>query len=103
MKKLAYWILTAVASVSVLAAAEDGAALFQVKCVACHGPKGAGKPALKGTDLLSDQAKKATDAALTESILDGGAAKKASHAFGKKGITPDQVKMLVAHIRTLQK
>lgn len=41
-------------------AADDGAALYKSKCVACHGTKGEGKPAikapaLKGTSLTTDQ------------------------------------------------
>lgn len=84
-------------------AAEDGAALFKAKCAGCHGADGAGKPAIKGSNLLTAEAKKATDAQLTEAILTGGAAKKAAHAFGAKGLTADQAKALVAHVRTLQK
>jgi mono/diheme cytochrome c family protein len=102
MKKHACYLLIAFATASV-ALAQDGAALYKSKCVACHGPAGAGKPALKGTNLLSDEAKKASDDALTNSIMAGGTAKKASHAFGSKGITADQAKQLVAYIRTLQK
>lgn len=83
--------------------AEDGAALYKTKCAGCHGPTGVGKPAIKGSNLLTDEAKKATDAQLTEVIMTGGPAKKAAHAFGGKGITADQAKALVAHIRTLQK
>lgn len=86
-----------------LAHAEDGAKLFGTKCAGCHGPNGAGKAAMKGTNLLSPEAKKKTDAELSAAITDGGATKKATHAFGKKGVSPDQVTALVAHIRTLQK
>lgn len=85
------------------AAAEDGAALFKSKCVACHGATGAGKAAMKGTNLLSDEAKKQTDQQLMDFIATGGPAKKASHAFEKKGVTADQAKALVQHVRELQK
>jgi mono/diheme cytochrome c family protein len=101
MRKLIFLALAAVATTA--AAAVDGAALFQSKCVACHGPKGAGKPAIKGSNLLTDEAKKASDETLAAAIKDGGASKKASHAFGAKGVSPEQVTALVAHIRTLQK
>ena len=84
-------------------AADDGAALYKGKCAACHGADGAGKPAIKGSNLLTPEARKATDAELTEWIMNGGPAKKAAHTFGKKGISADQAKALVAHIRTLQK
>ena len=100
MKKFAILIMAAGAMAF---ASEDGAALYQSKCVACHGPKGVGKPALKGTNLTADEVKKAADDKLVAAIMEGGAAKKAAHAFGKKGVTADQAKALVAHIRSLQK
>jgi len=83
--------------------AQDGAALFKTKCVACHGADGAGKAAMKGTNLLSPEAKKLSDAELEDAILKGGKTKKATHVFEKRGITADQAKALVAHIRELQK
>ena len=79
-----------------------GPALYMSKFATCHGPAGAGKPAIKGSNLLSAEAKKATDEQLTDMILKGRAAKKA-HAFGKKGVSADQAKALVAQVRTLQK
>jgi mono/diheme cytochrome c family protein len=103
MKKVVFLALLAGFTALTAVAAEDGAALYQSKCVACHGPKGAGKPAMKGTDLLSAEAKKATDESLTDAIMNGGTAKKATHIYSKKGITAEQAKALVAFIRTLQK
>ncbi len=84
-------------------AADDGAALYKTKCAACHGADLAGKPAAKIPSLVSDDAKKASDADLTDMIANGGKDKKAMHAFGAKGVTPDQVKMIVSYIRTAQK
>jgi len=84
-------------------AGDDGATLYQAKCAACHGVDGAGKPAAKIPSLISDDAKKTTDASLTDDVANGGAAKKATHAFQAKGVAPDQVKMIVAYIRELQK
>ncbi len=84
-------------------AAEDGAALFKAKCAVCHGANGEGKPALKAPSLVSDEAKKLSDADITDMIANGGKEKKATHAFSKKGVTDDQVKALVAYIRELQK
>jgi mono/diheme cytochrome c family protein len=96
-------ILLGICGLSLTAFAADGAALFKARCAACHGADGAGKPAIKGSNLLTPEAKKATDAELTGWIMEGGPAKKAAHNFGKKGITADQAKALVEHIRTLQK
>ncbi len=85
------------------ALAEDGAKLFAAKCVSCHTATGAGKAAMKGTNLLTEAAKKKTDAELADAISTGGAAKKATHAFGKKGVSAADVDALVKHVRVLQK
>ena len=79
-------------------AGEDGAALFKAKCAMCHGPDGAGKPALKAPSLISDEAKKLSDADLGKAV-----AEKAKHPAGVKSLAADDVKAIVAHIRTLQK
>jgi mono/diheme cytochrome c family protein len=84
-------------------AAEDGAAIFKAKCAACHGADATGKPAVKAPSLVSAEAKKLTDDELTDAIANGGKEKKASHAFSKKGVTPEQVKALITYIRELQK
>lgn len=84
-------------------AAEDGGALFKAKCAVCHGADATGKPALKAPSLVSEEAKKMSDADLTEMIANGGKEKKASHAFSKKGVTEGQIKALVGYIRELQK
>ena len=83
-------------------AADDGAAIYKTKCAACHGADLAGKPAAKIPSLVSDDAKKASDADLTDTIANGGKEKKAMHAFANKGVTPDQVKMVVSYIRGVQ-
>ena len=84
-------------------AADDGAALYKAKCAACHGADLAGKPAAKIPSLVSDESKKVSDADLTDAIANGGKDKKASHAFANKGVTPDQVKMVVSYVRDAQK
>ena len=84
-------------------AADDGATIYKTKCAACHGADAAGKPAMKIPSLVSDDAKKASDADLTDMVANGGKDKKASHAFASKGLTPDQIKMVIAYIRDLQK
>lgn len=84
-------------------AADDGAALYKTKCAACHGADLAGKPAAKAPNLVSDEAKKASDADLTDAIANGGKEKKAMHSFANKGVSPDQVKMVISYIREKQK
>jgi len=71
-------------------AADEGATIYQAKCAACHGADLAGKPAAKMPSLISDDAKKASDADLTDMIGNGGKNKKAMHIFANKGVTPDQ-------------
>jgi len=84
-------------------AADDGAGVYKTKCAACHGADLAGKPAAKIPSLVADDAKKASDADLTDMIANGGKDKKASHAIARKGLTADQTKMVVAYIRGEQK
>jgi len=84
-------------------AADDGAGIYKAKCAMCHGADLAGKPAAKIPSLVSDDAKKASDADLTDMIANGGKDKKASHAFAAKGLTPDQIKMVVSYVRESQK
>jgi mono/diheme cytochrome c family protein len=84
-------------------AADDGAGIYKTKCAACHGADLAGKPAAKIPSLVSDDAKKISDADLTDMIANGGKDKKAMHAFANKGVTPDQVKMVITYIRDAQK
>jgi len=84
-------------------AADDAATTYKAKCAACHGADLAGKPAAKVPSLVSDEAKKASDADLTDMIANGGKEKKAMHAFSNKGVTPDQIKMVVSYIRDAQK
>ena len=83
--------------------AQDAATVYKTKCAACHGADLGGKPAAKIPSLVSDDAKKLSDADLTDAIMNGGKDKKASHAFANKGVTPDQVKMIVSYIRGAQK
>ena len=95
-------IFTLAVSIAMPAFAADGAAVYKAKCAACHGADLAGKPAAKIPSLVSDDAKKASDADLTDAIANGGKEKKAMHAFANKGVTPDQVKMVVSYIRGVQ-
>jgi len=84
-------------------AADDGATVYKAKCAVCHGADLGGKPAAKIPSLVSDEAKKSSDADMTEMIANGGKDKKAMHAFANQGVSPDQIKMLIAYIRGAQK
>jgi len=101
--KLAMLIVTIAVALFILLpslswAGDDGATIFKTKCAACHGADAAGKPAAKIPSLISDEAKKASDADLEKAITE-----KPKHAGVAKALTPDQVKMLVSYIRSLQK
>jgi mono/diheme cytochrome c family protein len=102
MKIQLIFALLLVSCGSVPGSAQDGGALYRSKCLACHGANGAGKPALKGTNLLADAARKATDAELTETIAHGGKNKIATHAYENKGMKPAEIQALVKYLRTLQ-
>ncbi len=84
-------------------AADDGASIYKTKCAMCHGADLTGKPAAKIPSLVSDDAKKLSDADLTDMIANGGKDKKPMHAFSAKGMTPDQIKMVIAYVREAQK
>jgi mono/diheme cytochrome c family protein len=107
MTKIAVLVLTIAVSLFILIPslswAEDGAAIYKAKCAVCHGPDGAGKPAAKIPSLISDEAKKLSDADLTDFVANGGPNKKATHAFATKGLTPDQIKAVTGAVRDLQK
>ena len=99
--------LTVVAMLLLLAvpamAAEDGAALFKAKCAMCHGQTGAGDTAIGKSKnippLGSDAVQKKSDADLTKWIAEG----KGHEYKTKKGMNDEQIKALVAFVRTLKK
>ena len=78
--------------------AEDAAATYKAKCAMCHGPDGKGGK--MGTrDFASAEVKAETDAQLTEIITKG---KGKMPAYGGK-LSDDDVKALVAHVRSFAK
>jgi mono/diheme cytochrome c family protein len=83
--------------------AGDGAQLYKTKCVACHGADGKGETAVgkadKIRDLGSAEVQAQSDADLTTIVSTG---KGKMPAYGKS-LKPEQVKDLVAYIRTLKK
>ncbi|MGD0212387.1 MAG: cytochrome c [Terriglobales bacterium] len=89
--------LAVVLSLPLSAHAQDAAALYKSKCAMCHGADGA-KAA--GHDLSSAAVQKQSDADLTAVITDGKAPKMPK--YGDK-LKPEEIKGLVAYIRTLKK
>ncbi|MFY9905145.1 MAG: cytochrome c [Terriglobales bacterium] len=103
MKRMGLPLLTlAIALVVVLslplsAHAQDASALYKSKCAMCHGADGA-KAA--GHDLSGADVQKKSDADLDAVITDGKPPKMPK--YGDK-LKPEEVKGLVAYIRTLKK
>lgn len=95
------------AGISVLTApakAQDaGEKVYKAKCASCHGADGVGTtPAGKATnarDFCSDEVKKETDEEWTTVIVKG---KNKMPGYDKK-ITEDEIKAVVAYIRTFCK
>jgi len=87
--------------------ASDAAAIFKDKCSSCHGIDGAAKTAagkkLGAADLRSKQVVEMSDEEMFETIGRGVEHKKYPHSFLYTGLTEQQVRGLVAHIRELQK
>jgi cytochrome c6 len=88
--------LAVILSLSVPASAQDAAALYKSKCAMCHGADG--KKAA-GHDLSSAEVQKESDADLTAVITNGKAPKMPK--YGDK-LKPEEIKGLVAYIRTLK-
>ncbi len=86
-------------STNTKADAQAGAATFKTKCAGCHGADGKGKAALKTQDMGSAAVQQMSDAELTAITTDG---KGKMPAYGKS-LKPDQIKDLVAYIRTFAK
>jgi cytochrome c6 len=78
-----------------VAAAE---ATYKAKCAGCHGADGKGKDALKTQDLGSSDVQKMSDADLS-GIITNGKGKMPAY----KSMSADQVKDMVAYIRSLAK
>lgn len=88
----------AIAVCSSSAVAQDAAATYKAKCAMCHGADGKGGK--MGTrDFASAEVKAETDAQLTEIITKGKG--KMPPYDGK--LKADEIKALVAYIRTLAK
>ena len=82
---------------------DDGAALYKTKCAACHGADGKGETTIgkanKLRDLGSEDVQKLSDADLTAIVTSG---KNKMPAYGKS-LKPEQIKDLVAFVRTFKK
>ena len=87
---------------SAAAYADGGSEIFKAKCSACHGASGAGDSMLgknlKIPSLISTEIQSQSDDELFATISKG---KKKMPAFNSK-LSPDQIRSLVKHIRSLK-
>jgi mono/diheme cytochrome c family protein len=93
--------LAVVLTLSLPVHAQDAPTLFKSKCAACHGADGTGSSMGKkmgAHDFTSADVQKMSDAELTDIITNG---KNKMPKYGS--LTPEEVKGLVAYIRTLKK
>jgi mono/diheme cytochrome c family protein len=109
MRKTKNWIAGIVVAAMVLAdflsppaKADTAEATYKAKCAMCHGADGKGETptgkAMKVNDFASETVQKMSDADLTDVIAKG---KGKMPAF--KTLTADQVKDLVAYVRSFGK
>jgi cytochrome c6 len=98
------FLCAALVSLSVPPRTQDArAALYKTKCAVCHGADGKGETAIgkanKVRDMGSPEAQKQSDAELT-TIIENGKGKMPPYG---KSLKPEQIKDLVAYIRSLGK
>ena len=94
--------LAVVLSLSLFAQAQGGADTYKAKCAACHGADGTGSAMGKkmgAHDFTAAEVQKMSDADLTDAINNG---KNKMPKYADK-LKPEEVKELVAYIRTLKK
>ncbi|MGA8439224.1 MAG: cytochrome c [Candidatus Sulfotelmatobacter sp.] len=94
-------VCVALLSFSLSGRAQDASALFKSKCAICHGADGTGSATgkkLGARDFTTAEVQGMTDAQLTDIITNG---KNKMPKYGT--LKPEEIKGLVAYIRTLSK
>jgi cytochrome c len=80
--------------------------VYKAKCAGCHGADGKGTTVgqkMGAPAFSSDKVQKASDADLADFIENGGPQKKASHAFGSKGVSAAEAQKLATYVKGLGK
>ena len=107
MKRIDLRVFTIATALAVLlslssgARAQDGAGLFKGKCAGCHAADGTGSAMGKkmgAHDFTSADVQKMSDAEMSD-VISNGRNKMPKYA----ALKPEEVKALVAYIRTLKK
>jgi mono/diheme cytochrome c family protein len=94
--------LAVVLSLPLSVHAQDASTLYKSKCAACHGADGTGSSMGKkmgAHDFTSADVQKMSDADLADIITNG---KDKMPKYGSS-LKPDEIKGLVAYIRTMKK
>jgi mono/diheme cytochrome c family protein len=101
---------TGISLVAILAAttvtsafAQSAGDNYKTKCQMCHMADGTGNQGMKVPSFKSPEAIKATDAALSAAIKNGAGTGTIKMPPYTGKLTDDQIKALVAFVRTLQK
>jgi cytochrome c6 len=101
---LSVGVLAVIGLLATTARSDDkSAATFKQKCATCHGPDGRGETpagkAMKVRSFASPETAKMTDDQLAD-IIEKGQGKMPKYGASMK---PDEIKAMVAYIRTLAK
>jgi mono/diheme cytochrome c family protein len=92
---------------SITHAQSSAESVFNSKCAKCHGTDGKGKGAtaskMHPPDLGSKDVQQMSDDAMYESIAKGTQHKEYPHAYEYQGMSQQQIRGLVAYIRTMKK
>ena len=101
--KLKSVLLILVVALAPIAFAADGAATYKAKCASCHGVDGKGQSPMGKKmnlrDLGSPEVQKQTDKELYDWTADG----KGKMPAYKDKLSADDIKALVAYMRTFKK
>lgn len=109
MKKLLAIVIAVASFAAWSTQAADGKALWEQHCAKCHGKDGKGETAMGkkvgAKDYSSAKVQEAlTDSAASKAITDGFKTPEGKQVMkATEGLSADDVKALVAHLRSLKK
>ena len=95
-----FCLILAAALVAPASPADDGESLYNAKCAMCHGKDGVARKMAKGSADLNDP--EWQDATPLEAIEKVTAEGKGKMPKFKTKLTPEQIKLIAAYIKTLK-